>query len=286
MRRLTRTGCPPALTAAGTREALRATKFFVDEGKVSDFTFRAYRATGVKEALVKLGRSNCAYCEADYDTTAPVDAEHFRPKGGIEIDGDLVQPGYWWLAGSWDNLLPSCIRCNRQEHFAIYDGTEVLLGKGNLFPLENEAARATEPGGEDGEVPLLINPCAEDPSLFLRVEDRDGRWLVVPADADPTSLANRRGLVSIDTYGLNRPPLVRKRSIYFERAKLAIAQLRKAARRLDQLALADIEGREDAVDDINLALSHLRGLTSGDDSFSGTLEVFIAPQLAELNMKL
>lgn len=278
--------CPPELAAAEARDLQRAKRHFEDEGRVSGFTFRAYHANGVKEALVELGRSSCAYCEADYDATAPVDAEHFRPKGGVEIDGDLVQPGYWWLAGSWDNLLPSCIRCNRQEHFTIYDGRIVLLGKGNLFPLEDETARGTRPGAEVRETPLLINPCLEDPTIYIGMADKDGDWLAVPMDHDPQSLSSRRALASIDAYGLNRPGLVRVRSIYFNRAKLAVAQLRRAARRLDGIPTNNAEERDDVAIDVELALAQLRSLTSGDDSYSGSLRTFIAPQLADLNIAL
>lgn len=286
MRRLTRTACPPTLATSAPREFARAKRYFVDDGKASGFTFRAYGNPQVKEALGQLSQFNCAYCEADYDVTAPVDAEHFRPKGGVEIGGDLVQPGYWWLAASWDNLLPSCIRCNRQEYFTIYDGSAVLLGKGNLFPIEVEATRATVPGAEAAELPLLIDPSIEEPSTYIRFESRDGKWLAVPVDPDPASLASRRARVSIDAYGLNRPGLVRKRSIYFERVELTVAQLRKFARRLDRLPADAVEEREDTEDDINLALTQLRRMTSGEDRFSGMLATFIRPHLATLSMTL
>lgn len=286
MRRLTRTACPARLATSAPRELTRAKRYFVDDGNTNGFTFRAYSNPEVKEALGQLSQFNCAYCEADYDVTAPVDAEHFRPKGGIQIGGELVQPGYWWLAASWDNLLPSCIRCNRQEYFTIYDGSTVLLGKGNLFPIDDEATRAKVPGAEAAELPLLIDPSIEEPSAYIRFEPRDGKWLAVPVDPDPASLAWRRAHNSINAYALNRPGLVRKRSIYFERVELTVAQLRKFARRLDRLPDDAFEEREDIEDDISLSLTQLRRMASGEDRFSGMLATFIAPRLALLNMAL
>lgn len=286
MRRLTRTGCPTSLAASATKELARAKTWFEDDKKTEGFKFRAYGDKIVKQALGELSQFNCAYCEADYDVTAPVDAEHFRPKGGVEIGGVLVQPGYWWLGASWTNLLPSCARCNRQEHFTIYDGSTVLLGKGNLFPIEDEATRASAPGGEAAEVPLLVDPSLEEPSTYISYELRDGAWLAVPTSQDPVSLAWRRGRVSIDVYGLNRPGLVRKRSLYFERAELSLAQLRKYARRLDRLPDEATEARAEVEDDISVTLNQLRRMTSGEDRFSGLLANFIIPTLAELNMVL
>ncbi|MEK9939970.1 MAG: hypothetical protein VW548_03245, partial [Methylotenera sp.] len=78
------------------------------------FEFKAYKNDDVRHALFTLFHGKCAYCEARYDTTAPVDIEHFRPKGGIDGTDHL---GYWWFAATWLNLLPSCIDCNRKrEH--------------------------------------------------------------------------------------------------------------------------------------------------------------------------
>ncbi|MEF9674035.1 hypothetical protein QNM99_25505 [Pseudomonas sp. PCH446] len=42
-----------------------------------------------------------------------MDVEHYRPKGAVSEDAS--HPGYWWVAMDWDNLLPSCIDCNRKR---------------------------------------------------------------------------------------------------------------------------------------------------------------------------
>src|SRR3546814_21065688 len=116
-------------------------------------------------ALFALVHCKCAYFEARYDTTAPVDIVHFRPKAGIVGTRHL---GYWWFAATWSNLLPSCIDCNRKrEHptprefsslTAILDErlqkgfTPLSTGKGTCFPIEKEEDRiVAEPSPSDIE---------------------------------------------------------------------------------------------------------------------------------------
>ena len=81
--------------------------------KRTAFEFHAYKADEVKRRLEDLFHGKCAYCESFYAAQAPVDIEHYRPKGAVEDDPD--HPGYWWLAMAWENLLPSCIDCNRRR---------------------------------------------------------------------------------------------------------------------------------------------------------------------------
>jgi hypothetical protein len=58
----------------------------------------------------------------------------FRPKGGwVQNDGDaLTQPGYYWLAYEWSNLLISCQLCNQEF-------------KKNRFPLLNPTRACQDP---------------------------------------------------------------------------------------------------------------------------------------------
>lgn len=150
--------------------------------KKEAFEFSAYKSPDVRMALEKLFHGKCAYCESAYATTAPVDIEHYRPKGAVaEDDG---HPGYWWLAADWENLLPACIDCNRRRGQATptifsellkYDAAarkfskskSVNTGKGDSFPISGK--RATEEGHSIGkEGALLLNPCSDDPSKHLR----------------------------------------------------------------------------------------------------------------------
>ena len=90
-----------------------------------------YASGEVKRALDECHHSKCCYCETIVHF-ASRHVEHWRPKGrSFQGRGEVpVQPGYYWLAYSWDNLLLSCPSCNSR--------------KGDLFPLENPTARARD----------------------------------------------------------------------------------------------------------------------------------------------
>lgn len=90
---------------------LEAARQAVVEGKAIDFS--GYGGE-TKTALFNAQHRKCAYCEKPEEQAKYRDAEHFRPKSL-----------YWWLAWTWENLLFSCMDCNR-EH------------KGEEFPLVDE----------------------------------------------------------------------------------------------------------------------------------------------------
>ena len=56
------------------------TKNIFDPKKIKKFSFKAYKDTSVKQALEKLFKGKCAYCESRYINIHPVDIEHWRPK--------------------------------------------------------------------------------------------------------------------------------------------------------------------------------------------------------------
>lgn len=228
----------------------------------------------------------CAYCEADYDATQPSDVEHFRPKGAIDTDTARIKPGYWWLAAAWENLLPSCIRCNRLERQLLFDGSELSSGKANRFPLADETIRASAVGQEAHEQPLLIDPSVEDPAQLIRFIDDDGRCIAVPIDDDAASLGARKARASIDIFGLNRSGLVRDRSRYMRWAKLSLARLERLARRLDVLAPDETDERAEIADMINEELDYLAGLTCGEDRYTGMLQAIVDPKMNELGLTL
>ena len=117
MRKLTREPSSPTYAASAAAELQRARSHFEGTGRLDGFDFNVYRDPEVKRALSKMSGGNCAYCEADYDATQPVDVEHFRPKKAIDTEGGWIQPGYWWLAADWDNLLDKT--WTEAENFAI-----------------------------------------------------------------------------------------------------------------------------------------------------------------------
>jgi uncharacterized protein (TIGR02646 family) len=159
------------------------------------FIFKVYRDRRVIDALIELFHGKCAYCEAKVIRTSPIDVEQFRPKSGVTESPD--HPGYWWLAGTWENLLASCAYCNRSR---VIDG--VKTGKANRFPLEDESQRAFAPGKETSERPLLLDPCTDRPEEHL-VFDLDGK----------VSSETSRGQTTIAVLGLNRRELLEARQI-------------------------------------------------------------------------
>ncbi len=286
MRSLRRGEQPASLLRAGVAEFAAAKLHFDGTGRQDGFTYKAYGAPDVKSALAAMSNGKCAYCEADYDATQPSDVEHFRPKGAIDTDAGRIKPGYWWLAATWENLLPSCIRCNRREKQLLFDGTELSCGKANQFPLVDEASRATSVGQEANEDPLLIDPCSENPADHLHFIDDGGHSIAVPIDPDPQSLSARKARATIDIFGLNRAGLVRDRSNYLFWAKLSLARLEWFAYELNALPRGADNKREEFANWIEQELDFLDRLTCGEGSYTGMLRALIDPKLAELNITL
>ena len=105
----------------------------------------------------------------------------FDPKRGIDRDprDPLVQPGYYWLAYEWSNLLFCCQLCNQRF-------------KRNHFPLADETKRARS-HHEDikNEQPLLIHPAQDDPGMFLEFNEEYLRAIN----------GNQRGKATIEILG-------------------------------------------------------------------------------------
>jgi hypothetical protein len=201
------------LKAAGRKKGASA-KRRTDE-EASGFKFQLYRKQPVKDALETIFHGKCAYCENRYRAAHPVDVEHWRPKAGVNIPdppaGEVREPhpGYYWLAAVWENLLPSCIKCNRAStEEQRPTGERVPSGKGSHFPLGSEEKRAYDPKGIDREDPLLLDPSIDHPEQHLEfVED-----CVLRARKDPgTNTPSSRGAASISVFGLNRSDLVMER---------------------------------------------------------------------------
>jgi hypothetical protein len=224
---------PRALSAqsrAGTSELERAREHYRApyDPTTGSYEFAVYKAAEVKTRLEDLFYGKCAYCETPYAPTAPVDVEHYRPKGAVE--GDDAHPGYWWLAMVWENLLPSCIDCNRRRKqvtptgdpsLAVLDeqsrtlsGSRVLQsGKKDAFPITG--TRATGEGADlTAEGPLLLNPCEDDPDVHLAYYLRAANpvALLLPKHDPEAGTVSVRASTSIQVYGLNRLGLVQERT--------------------------------------------------------------------------
>lgn len=143
-----------------------------------------YKDVEVKKALEKLFHNKCAYCEGQPTSQGPWDVEHYRPKGRVKENGE--HPGYYWLAYTWNNLLPSCTFCNqRRVDQPTFDEPIAgpAAGKLDQFPLLNEQDRAMNPQDSlDVEKPLLLNPCIDqDCETYFRY---DIQGHILPADPD------------------------------------------------------------------------------------------------------
>lgn len=233
---------PPTIltggAAKGAAETRKAVKLLAPRKRkpakrraLRKFEFSVYRDEDVKRALNALFHGKCAYCESRYVAVQPMDVEHWRPKSI-----------YYWLAADWDNLLPSCIDCNRRrEQLDAIAGKKGSSGKGTEFPVKVEAARWIDHRLKGEELPLLLNPCVDKPEEHLEFFD----------EAFVRSRgASEKGSQSISVYGLNRTGLVLERREYFLRLKAAVYTIDCLAQILDetgarhQAVIEDLIGRE------------------------------------------
>lgn len=247
-----------------------AEAFYADPAnRKKSFGFKLYGSESVKKALTALFGNKCAYCESLMPTQPP-DVEHFRPKSAVVHDGKLRSPGYWWLAADWDNLLPSCIDCNRARYQEFPDVPEALSGKANQFPLAPGTARAGGPGEEAAEQVLLLDPCRDaDPDAHLEFIEKDGLSLVRPAQ-DAAGAESARGEASIDVYGLKRTNLVNARTDRLLILRSARKRLESAIR-VAKLVPADAAAQQEVVD----AKAELQRLIDAASPYAGLARQFL-----------
>lgn len=97
------------------------TQEFIDSGK------NVWNIAWLKTALLELSNNKCAYCECDItEESKYLEVEHFKCKSTFKNEV-LV----------WDNLLPSCKRCNGKK------------------------------GSHNVVIDPIINPCEDEPSTHL-----------------------------------------------------------------------------------------------------------------------
>ncbi|MBD8689602.1 MULTISPECIES: HNH endonuclease [unclassified Rhizobium] len=254
------------------------------------YPFKAYKGDEVKQALRNLFHGKCAYCESRYEAGQPVDVEHYRPKGGIQERHD--HRGYWWLAADWNNLLPSCIDCNRRrgqvsaplgmsltelEAALSSVGDTEPVGKQNSFPTLNATWADPETDPNTIESPALIDPTRSDPKNHLVWPHAEVSVVLPRIDSHGNECP--RATASIHIYALNRLGLVQSRLEIRQKLDAHIQSIRKLARNSMKLNGDD---REEAMKDLDDEIIALRTQAGAKHIFSAMVGARLAAFEAEL----
>jgi uncharacterized protein (TIGR02646 family) len=220
--------CPPCLLPQGSQGAKERANaiahFTASDGARRKFDFKIYRDQAVSDALLQAFDYVCAYCESP---TGKIEIEHYRPKSAVRTDAGLRPKGYYWLAATWENLLPSCHECNQELWENGPGGPRYKSGKGNWFPLADESARATSEREELRERPLLLHPYFDEPADHLEFLDGGD----VQARKDANGVPSPQGEETICILGLNRHGLPQARKAWLLNLKYVERDLYRARRR-------------------------------------------------------
>ena len=253
------------LVTRAERERGKAVAFYAAQaavppapgGKRKGFNFTIYKDRELAQALEATFGTKCAYCESLFGAVMPGDVEHFRPKSEITTSTGVLVPGYFWLAATWDNLLLSCIHCNRRrEHEVAGEVQRAVLGKASQFPLSDEVHRVRAPAGDiaaENAVRLLIDPCAEDPLDHLQFDDR-GFVLPRPGGGGP----DPKGAMTISVLALQRADLVKARLAVLIRFTSRVNELRTNLK--DANALVGVPALADVYNNRLAAIENLKRL--------------------------
>ncbi len=177
---------PDILLVEGVAESENLKTEFNNGAVQFTFISTIYGHKNVKDRLIELQYGKCCFCESKIRHISYGDVEHYRPKGGwVQNEEAINQPGYYWLAYDWDNLLLSCELCNQRY-------------KRNYFPIINEAQRAiNHTFNIENETPIFIHPVFDDPEEYIEFNDNE------PYAVD----GNARGNITINKLALDREEL-------------------------------------------------------------------------------
>jgi len=109
----------------------------------------------LKWTLKDMYHNKCAFCESLIENEVG-DIEHYRPKNRNKNQAKKCDKtySYYWLAFSWDNLLPSCSKCNGKKS-NCFD----ILGKRAVYENETlEGLHYKTKAYNDLEKPKLLHP--------------------------------------------------------------------------------------------------------------------------------
>ena len=205
------------------KETLEAINYYSDTNNLEDDTkkpptFNVYKDKELKKEISSLFNKKCAYCDSTFLATSNADIEHFRPKKAYNSfrdnkDEKLIEPGYYWLAAEWDNLLWSCILCNRKNRLDQPNEEGLKpLGKKNRFPISKEEKRIRSHNQDlkkEIEFLLIVDPCRDDPMEHFDFPVNNSDDLgIVKAKLNGDGKPSEKAVASIPLYGLNRLELV------------------------------------------------------------------------------
>ncbi len=264
---------------AGRNESAKVLRFYriaANYAAGTDYKkYKAYKGKDVKKQLTTLFNGKCAYCESKIIVVTSPDIEHFRPKAGTGKDErNLLQPGYYWLASSWENLLLSCASCNRKNTFEIVNVGSRTVGKLNQFPLARNTFRLRLPSDDfdrEESVRLLINPCLEDPEEHIYFDD-DG--IIFPKSKNRG--VSRKGTNSIEVYVLQRKALVDDRKVLIKKIKAQIVTVDRCLKRQNDVG----KGVDPEVDNwLNDEITKLRGFLDPYEPYQAVARQYIRPYM-------
>jgi uncharacterized protein (TIGR02646 family) len=203
---------PPAMALSDRRLAeleKHAGQFFLADTRSSrqrsfDFGWPDRRIEArILEALDLAWASRCAFCGIGDE----LEIHRFRPaQDAVAEDGETSRRHYWWLAYEWNNLYPACKQCREAQ--------------GAKFPTAEDRVRVgTTERLNERELPLLLDPCDDDPEALL-----------IYSEEGEVASEDRRALITIETFDLNRPELVHERRLTVQWTR---SSLSKAGEKLD-----------------------------------------------------
>jgi uncharacterized protein (TIGR02646 family) len=139
----------------------------------------------VRNVLVEVFYSKCAYCESLLGISEAGVIDHFRPRGGVASeDGGFLPLYYWAQAYDWRNLYLACGICSRSKR--------------NSFPVSGQRGAPDASYAQlRSEERLLIDPCADEPGEDLLFSE-NGEVIGV----------SLKGRTTIELLNLNRRPLL------------------------------------------------------------------------------
>ncbi len=254
--------------------------------------FKVYSNKELRAALEACFYSKCAYCETKMAAVTPFDVEHFRPKKEIHTGKKEIAPGYYWLSAAWDNLLASCPFCNRLNELEIAKKEKKeTQGKHTKFPLsdqneEKRVRRHNQQISKEEPVRLLLNPCVEDPEMYLTY-DEEG---LIHVREGVAGHASKMALTSRRDYALQRKDLVEARLGVLNGFKFQVEQLIHYADEQGRLSvvhealkaagLTDAQNANEASinankEQVKKVVKQLKLMTSAKEPYLGMLRDYI-----------